>query len=206
MKLFPETLPDGTLELVKRLPAEPLSGFYLSGGTALSLQIGHRESEALVFFSQKDFDPAKLQQQLETLGQLEKTELAPSTLNTYINGVHLQFLHYPYQLLHLTSDWEKIRLSSVIDIACTKIQTIGARGSKKDFVDLYFLLKNYSLNELLTQTEAKYPKTDYNLIHILKSLTYFNDANVQPMPRMHREVSWEEVKQTITQIVKNFQI
>lgn len=93
-----------------------------------------------------------------------------------------------------------------VDDACDKLRTIGMRGSKKDFIDLYFILKQYSLEELFEQLDKKYHQSNYNLPHILKSLIYFINADGQPMPRMHQEVSWEEIKQEIVRKVKGFKI
>jgi hypothetical protein len=169
-KIYQNTLPESTALLVKKIQREKpefLSNFYLSGGTALSLQLGHRESEDLDFFS-KD-----------------------------------QFLEYPYPLLEEIIDWQGIKLSSIIDVACTKLQTISMRGSKKDFIDLYFLLAKFSLDTLFKKLAEKYQKTDYNLPHILKSLVYFEDADNQPMPRMHKQVEWEEVKRKIIEVAKS---
>lgn len=204
--LFEETLPTRTKTLIGQLQAQQpafLQSFYLSGGTGLALQIGHRESEDLDFFSQSSFDPLLIEQQLLTLGQLQETEPAAGTLNTFLNGVKLQFLEYPYQLLQPLDEWQGILLSSVIDIACTKLQTISMRGSKKDFIDLYFLLDLYSLPELLKLTEKKYRDVDYNQAHIIKSLVYFDDAQQQPMPRMLKQVEWDDVREKIVHEVKN---
>jgi hypothetical protein len=209
MKIFVQTLPQKTKKLVEFLQREKpdfLQNFYLSGGTSLSLQLGHRESEDLDFFIQEEFDPSRLQVELEQLGQLEDLELAKGTLNTYLDRVKLQFLHYPYPLLKKATDWQGISLSSIIDIACTKLQTIGARGSKKDFVDLFFILQQYSLTELFDKLSEKYPLADFSQTHILKSLVYFEDANDQPMPRMHKEIKWEEIKLKLSQEVKNLSL
>lgn len=202
---FSATLPSSTKELVKTWQInapEFLKDFYLSGGTGLNLQIGHRESEDLDFFSQTNFNPEKLQQKLIKLGDLTDTELAQGTLNTFLNGVKLQFLEYPYKLLKPLLNWQGIQLSSVEDIACTKLQTVSMRGSKKDFIDLYFLLKRYSLTELLRMVEEKYQGFDYNQSFIVKSLIYFEDANQQPMPRMLKPVDWSEVKARMIEVVK----
>ena len=80
------------------------------------------------------------------------------------------------------------------------------RGSKKDFIDLYFILKKYSLNKLFNNLEEKYPGTDFNRIYILKSLVYFADAENQPMQKMHKKVSWPKIKKTFTKQVENFKL
>lgn len=203
---YPQTLPPDTAKLLSFIQQRNpvlLSPFYLSGGTALSLQLGHRESEDLDFFSQTPFKPELIERQLLEYGKLSETELSSGTLNTYLNGVKLQFLHYPYRLIEPELVWEGIRLSSVIDIACTKLQTIGMRGSRKDFIDIYFLLKQIPLETFLKYTKEKYSESDYSETHILKSLVYFDDAEVQPMPRMHQDISWEQIKKEIFSAVKS---
>lgn len=204
--LFTQTLPLDTSRLlglfIKNKP-DFLSSCYLSGGTALSLQLGHRESEDLNFFAEQPFEPKQIEQQLLHYGVLSETELLPDTINTYLNGVKLQFLLYPYRLIEPVVSLENVNLSSIIDIACTKLQTISMRGSKKDLVDLYFLLKLYDLETLFAFTKKKYIENDYNEAHILKSLVYFEDAENQPIPRMHQDVSWDEVKRAMIKAVKS---
>lgn len=205
--IFSETLPEATRLLIEKIQGQEfLSSFYLSGGTALALQLGHRESEDLDFFSEEEFEAVNLELVLAKLGNLEDVELSPGTLNTFLMGVKLQFLHYPYPLLEKTVNWKGLSLSSILDIACTKLITISMRGSKKDFIDLYFILKQHSLSQLFMQVRKKYRGTDYNQQHLMKSLVYFEDADSQPMPRMHQQVSWETVKTKIVEEVKKMPI
>lgn len=202
--MFINTLPTHTKQVlseVKKLSAIQ-HDFYLSGGTALALYLGHRESEDLDFFSQKSFDPEILQHSLRSIGELHEVELSTGTLNAYMQGVKLQFLEYPYKLLDPPMKWEDIMLSSIVDIACTKIMTISMRGSKKDFIDVYFLLQKYTLHDLLEKVALKYESIHYNDKHILKSLVYFDDADGQPMPRMHKDVNWEDVKKFFSKTIK----
>lgn len=210
MQFFTQTLPPKTFKLLRLFSEKKpnfLSYFYLSGGTSLSLQIGHRESEDLDFFCKDNFSPEIIEQQLSKYGDLEDTELSVGTLNTYFDGVKLQFLEYPYRIIEPLVKWDNIKLSSVLDIACTKLQTVGMRGSKKDFIDLYFLLQIYSLEDLFRKAKEKYKEQDYSETHILKSLIYFDDAEDQPIPKMHKNISWDEVKSFLTTTVKsiNFQ-
>ena len=203
--VYTESLPERTKGVVTILQQQQptfLQSFYLSGGTGLSLQIGHRESEDLDFFCQNPFNPLQLEKELAALGKLESTELAVGTLNTFFNQVKLQFLEYPYPLIQPSTEWRGIKLSSVLDIACTKLQTLSMRGSKKDFVDIFFLLNAFSLQEILLQAETKYSTVNYNQAHILKSLVYFDDAEHQPMPRMIKQISWIDIKQRMVDEVK----
>lgn len=98
------------------------------------------------------------------------------------------------------------KTKAVSDIACTKLITISARGSQKDFIDLFFILQAYQLRELFELLKEKYPQTDYNLLHILKSLVFFEDADHQPSPKMHKKVSWPEIKKYISEKVKGFNL
>ncbi len=206
---YPLTLPQRTASLVdiftkKRAPF--LEQFYLSGGTALSLQLGHRESEDLDFFSETDFKPLSLQIELEKIGTLHNLETQTNTLNCVMDEVKLQFLGYPYPLLLPTVNYEGLELSSVLDIACTKLQTVGMRGSKKDFVDLYVIFEHFALPELLGKMKQKYPNTDFSITHILKSIIYFDDAELQPMPRLHKQIEWEQVKERMKEVVKEIKL
>lgn len=200
-----EVLPARTKRLMKELSESGVvKGFYLSGGTGLALRLGHRESEDLDFFRSDEFQPVVIQRELEKLGKLEQVMIDKGTLNLFMRGVELQFLHYPYRLLGELNECLGVKVSSVLDIGCTKLQTIAARGSKKDFIDLYFVLRQYDLEELFKAMQKKYAKTNYNQLHILKSLSYFADAEKQPMPRMHERVDWEVVKNKLKEAVKSF--
>jgi predicted nucleotidyltransferase component of viral defense system len=201
--MFTNTLPPSTLALLEKFKHQVfLTPFYLYGGTALSLYLGYRESEDLDFFTKESFNPLTLQSQLIPFGVLSNTELAENALNTNLNSVKLQFLHYPYSILEPPTDWNGIKISSILDIACTKIITVSMRGCKKDFIDVYFLLKQFTLPALIEAIKQKYIGIDYNTTHLLKALVYFTDADQQPMPRMHQEVSWEQIKVEITGKVK----
>lgn len=192
-------LPSGYKKIINKLTTLPfIQDFYLSGGTALALQLGHRESIDFDFFSENEFNPEDILKQLKTIFTLKDLSISKGTLNCLINGIKFQFLHYPYFLLEKFIDWKDINISSITDIACTKLITVSARGSKKDFIDVYFILKQYSLDELFGKMDMKYKNIDFNKVHILKSLTSFEEANDQPMPKMHIKRSWGEIKEEIS--------
>lgn len=196
MQLHLETVPKSTSEVLKKISGlDSLIKFYLSGGTALTLQLGHRESEDLDFFTKHTFSPLLLQQELIKHGDMDNVIMEEGTLNTFMNGVKLQFLYYPYELLEEPIKWNGLSLSSTLDIACTKLITISMRGSKKDFIDMYAILHIISLDNLFHKLDNKYRQIDYNKPHILKSLIYFDDAEAQPMPRMHIPLEWTTVKE-----------
>jgi len=147
--------------------------FYLAGGTALALQIGHRKSLDLDWFTSKSFSTKSLKNQLKNLGKLKIDEEEKGTLNCSLDGIRLSFFEYPYEVLFPFLKYKTIKLADLRDIACMKIDAISSRGSKKDFIDIYFLLKELYLKELLNLFDKKYREIKYNRLHILKSLTYF---------------------------------
>lgn len=201
-----DALPEVTKVLLIALSKIGLpDDFYLSGGTALALHLVHRESDDLDFFTHKDFNIPALQRILTGFGELKNVSIDKGILNCYINNVKLQFLYYPYKLVRPPLLLKKITVSSKEDIASTKIITISDRGSKKDFIDLYFLLDEFSLEEIFNLLKKKYTDVHYNEVHLLKSLLYFTDADLQPMPKMIKKVEWEEVKKILIEKVKEFQ-
>jgi hypothetical protein len=96
-----------------------------------------------------------------------------------------------------------LNIADIRDIAAMKIDAVATRGAKRDFIDLYFVGKSgYGLTELLAFYNKKYGKLASNLVHIQKSLVFFNDAETDEMPRMLKEVRWEEVKNYFESEVK----
>jgi Nucleotidyl transferase AbiEii toxin, Type IV TA system len=200
-QLHPEILPRATAKAfwVFANDADWLSksGWYLAGGTALALQVGHRTSVDLDFFSRKkEFDIASLEDQLARLGNWETTFGDSGTLYGKLFGAKCSFIAYPF--FHPSTD--KLRQGNVSllkpdDIAIMKIIAVSQRGRKRDFVDLYWYCNYYkgSLDETFYRMLRQYPQR-HNPAHILKSLTYFNDAEDDPMPRLHFDVEWPTVK------------
>ncbi len=179
-----------------------VQNFYLAGGTALALQFGHRKSIDLDWFSQKDFNTEILKNQIKEINQPVIESEEKNTLDLILNEVKLSFFSYKYKLLYPLIEWNGAKLADYRDIACMKIDAISSRGSKKDFIDLYFILKKLSLSELLEIFNQKYADVEYNKLHILKSLDYFDDADNEPMPRMLKDVTWEEIKKFIKKTIQ----
>ena len=114
---------------------------------------------------------------------------------TSINGIKVDFVNYNYPVLKDSKTINSIRLSSLEDIAAMKLNAILGRGSKKDFIDLYFLLNEYSLTQILKFYNQKY--LDGSEFLVVKSLTYFEDADIQPDPKMYKIFDWTICKQKI---------
>ena len=201
--MHPETLASETRRVLEKIGKQPfLSDFYLAGGTALALHLGHRESIDLDFFSEYDFSLEKLRKEMSELGRYVLVNEEPGTLDGMLENVKVTFLRYQYPLLFPLVPFLNIRIADERDIACMKIDAISSRGSKKDFVDLYFLLEKYSLADILELFHRKYSQVEYNRLHLLKSLSFFDDAGLDAMPKMLINRDWEFVKEKILQSVK----
>lgn len=169
--------------------------FYLAGGTGAALQLKHRISLDLDFFTKKDIDTKALIQKIKTLGKFSIEKETENTLIGVFNGTRVSFLKYDYPLLFDPKQIKEINVADLRDIGCMKIDAISSRGTKRDFVDLFFICREaISLKNLLSLFKRKYKSVNYNMMHILKSLAYFEDAENNPMPRMTAPVSWQEIK------------
>jgi hypothetical protein len=172
-----------------------LRNFYLAGGTGLAILLGHRVSDDLDFFSQKEVNPKTLRSLLSPLGSLKIEMEKEGTLWATFDQTKVSFFHYEYPLIDNLQELEGISIAGLQDIACMKLDTISARGSRRDFIDLYFILKEgYSLADLFNWFHQKFSNVDYNRAHLLKSLNYFDDAESEKSPIMIKNYSWEELK------------
>lgn len=176
---------------------------YMAGGTALALQIGHRLSFDLDFFTPVEFDRKKVIQKMEPFG-LEVDREDWGTILGKLKDIKFSLFYYKYPLIDQTIDYLGINLASLQDTAVMKIDAIGSRGSKRDFTDLYFIVKKIGdLQLLLNLYDKKYQKLEANKFHILKSLEYFDDADKDEDPKMLvSDYSWEEVKRFLREEIR----
>jgi len=188
------------LEILRK--AGVLKGFYLAGGTGLALQLRHRISLDLDFFSKKKINPKTLIQKISTLGRFSVEKEEKDTLIGIFNKTNVSFFTYNYPLLFPLIKIKKISVADIRDIGCMKISAISSRGSKKDFVDVFFICQSVSLKTLLALFEKKYKGVNYNMVHILKSLVYFDDARKDPMPQMIKKISWPDIEEFFIKEVK----
>ncbi len=181
-----------------------IESFYLAGGTSLALQIGHRRSIDFDFFTKDEFSNREIIERLRLLGSFELFSESHNTITGLLNSVSISFFKYKYPLVNKPHKHCKLTIADMFDIGLMKLEAISGRGSKKDFIDLFFLLRHFSITELLENYTVKYGIEISNHYHLLKSLVYFEDAEEQPMPEMIEDVSWEDIKKhIITEIRKN---
>ncbi len=196
--VYPETL-----ELLKKLMQLPeLNDFFLVGGTALALQLGHRISLDIDLFTQKDFDTKELFLKLNRQFTITDLTEGNNTLSFNItypektnNSIKADIIKYSYLLINPVIKEDNIRLLSIEDIIPMKLSAVAGRGSKKDFYDIFYLLRQYSIDQMFDLFRKKYP--NINEFHILKSLTYFEDAEMEPVPQTIEKIDWSTIKKTI---------
>lgn len=199
--LYLATIEPVTLGLLKSLMGKSyLEQFVLVGGTALALQIGHRKSIDLDMFTVSDVDTEKLLNNLKSDYKVTERVKTKGSLISDIDGIKVDFIRFKYSFAHPIKLVDGIRLLSIEDIAPMKIDAITGRGSKKDFYDLYFLLERFSLEQILALYSTKYQHS--TLFHVIKSLTWFEDAELQTPPEiLDKKVTWGKVKKRIEQAV-----
>jgi hypothetical protein len=197
----------------KRIDILPLlanfkNEFYLAGGTALALQIGHRDSVDFDFFTDSDFKTDELFTQILDIFQKHealKIQEEKNTLTILLdNKIKISFFTYKYDLLKEKIDTEFLSLASIEDIACMKLSAILSRATVKDYIDLYYILKKIKLADLITLAKQKYPNIDSSLV--LKSLIYFKDIqNETIIFKNRKEVAFDEVKKDLIKKVRELE-
>jgi hypothetical protein len=203
--MYYNTVLPQTLDLLKKLMECPLlSNYRLVGGTSLSLQIGHRISIDLDLFGVRDYDEEELLEYLRSLGNLEIQHVSrESKINSFtIDGIKVDLVDYHYPWIDQEIVEDGIRHATTKDIAAMKVSAIGSRSTRKDFVDMFFLLKQYTLYEIIGFFSSKY--SIFNDQHYFNSLTYFDEADRDVMPTMLNNTTWEDVKAGIIKHVQKF--
>lgn len=194
------TVKESTLELLKRLQAESLlATTRLVGGTALSLQIGHRESEDLDLFSVEPLEGMLVQQMLVDKYGFVPTVIAENTLIGFIQGVKIDVIYHPFPWLEAAIEEDCIRIATKTDIAAMKVHAIINSGKRpKDFVDIAFLSMHYSYNQIKALLLKRYPA--YDPIMADKAVIYFGDIDELLIPEIKMlgyEFDFERIKSRI---------
>lgn len=200
-----QTVSAECLELLKQISAsEFFSDFVLVGGTALALQIGHRNSIDLDFFRKKEIDAELYIEELKKFGNVDILKVSKNILITSVNGIKTDFVNYTYPWISEKLVIENVLLASKQDISAMKLNAISGRGSKKDFIDLYFLLNEFSLEEMIGFYREKY--TNHSEFGMLKSITYFEDADKEEAPNIYLDFDWEKCKEKIRKEYDNLKL
>ena len=198
-----QTIQPELLELLKKIMSSSIfNGFNLVGGTSLALQIGHRFSVDIDMFGIAEIDEFEFVDELSNFGKVIVIKKSKNVLILSVNGIKVDFVNYKYPLIEEITIVENIRLASDKDIAAMKLNAIAGRGSRKDFIDLHFLLQKYSLKEMIAFYNTKY--ADGSEFMVLKSLTYFEDAESEEIPILFQKLDWNEIKFSIQKAINDF--
>jgi len=193
------------LDKIKNLP----EGSYMAGGTALALQLGHRTSLDFDFYVKTDFNSEILFAEMRSIfSNLKLERTAKGTLILDADDVSFSIFRYPYDLIDSLVEFKNIKLASIKDVAAMKMIAISTRGTRRDFIDVYFLLQKFNLGEVLKFTLEKYP--GYQQMVILKGLIYFKDAEDEDLSRgitvLDKNYSWEKTKDFIKKEAEKYQL
>jgi len=201
--LYYQAIDSETLELLKQLLSiEQFKDMRLVGGTSLALQIGHRKSIDLDLFGKLNADEYEVYEALNKIGKV-KTIKKTRNINVFsIDGIKVDIVNYYYDWLEEVKVIDSLRISGISDIAAMKLSAITGRGTKKDFVDLYFLLNYFSIKDILGYYNKKY--YDGSEFLVLKSMTYFVDAEMDEMPIMIKDVDWRMIKSKIIHVTEDY--
>ncbi|MGC9338055.1 MAG: nucleotidyl transferase AbiEii/AbiGii toxin family protein [Candidatus Cloacimonadia bacterium] len=205
MQIF-EYVIDQPIRSVLRVLGQYIDSFYLGGRTGLALQIGHRRSEDLDFFSIEAFDETRLAREIDGFQVIQQYR---GTVHGILNGIRLSFLHYSVPLINEPYVWEGIKIASIPDLIGEKFKAISQRGAKKDFCDLYAAFKTgISIQQGCQYFKQRFQNTGIQFYSILKGLTYFEDAESDPDPLWLSDdfrTDWKDIKSFFTKNIKEFE-
>lgn len=203
-----EALPSATKKALDKLSSQEWlrkSKWYLAGGTALTLHAGHRSSVDLDFFiPQTDFNSGKLLKHFEN-EDWQLTLLKEGTIFGELSSAKVSFIAYPFFVPSKNVvRYGAVRVLEPRDIAVMKLIAISQRGRKRDFIDMYWYAKNVEpISDVILRLHNQYPHIEHNYHHIIKSLSYFADAENDPEPTLFFKASWRQVKSFFVSEAKN---
>jgi hypothetical protein len=195
--LHREVLPPHSIPLLQRLAQiDTLRPFMLCGGTAVALRLGHRYSEDFDLFTSESFDVEVLATEVRAMAARQVTDERRSrnTWHGIIDGVRVSCIRQVGILLSSEGDVDGVPLASLETLAALKLNAVAGRGERKDFIDVFSICRvlNWTVADLVRVSARLMPSM--NDAHLLRSLTYFDDAEKTPMPRMLWACDWREVR------------
>lgn len=193
--------------LKKLVDSKPLKDYYMAGGTALSLECGNRMSYDFDFFTSIKFNSETLANHIASLGNFKVIYQKDSTLHGILDGVNITFLYYPNPMIEdyiYDDEIEGLKYASLKDISVMKLVALSSRGAKKDYYDLMYLIKykNIDIRETFMNLDYKFNGKNINKMHIVQSLTYFDDAESEPDLILMVEISFDDIKSFFVKVQK----
>jgi hypothetical protein len=177
--------------------------FYLCGGTALALQIGHRISVDADFICEKDFEKDNLIKYVLVLFP-QVTDIHSNNFGVFcrVNNIKLDFLSWNLSFINSPIILDDVRMVSVEDIIAMKIFAILRRGEKKDYFDIATVLSKYSLHQIIGFYKTRHKSDDEALV--LRFLASYSDIRVQPDPLMLNGLNWEACERILSKHLKDY--
>jgi|WetSurMetagenome_2_1015567.scaffolds.fasta_scaffold59092_3 predicted nucleotidyltransferase component of viral defense system len=201
-----ETVEASTLKLIRSLQEKQyLKGFYLVGGTALALYLGHRKSIDIDLFTNSSFDAAVLLENLHQDFPYQLSYTAANTLKGSIDNIKVDLIAHRYPYIHEPNLISGIHVLSMQDIVAMKLNAISTSGQRsKDFIDIYYLLEKIDIESMLLYYKTKYGQS--NDTFILKSLIYYDEVDLSDWPVLLKDsaLKWGNVKKLLTSRVLRF--
>ena len=199
------------IELLRKIvKAVSLNNYYMAGGTALSLQLNLRESFDFDFCVLDMFNSDVLISELKSIGNIEVKQNQKGTVDVLLDGVQVSFFFYPNNLVEnivKNDEIPNLRMASILDIAAMKVAAIGGRGAKKDFFDLYNIMKKCNIDtEKLASAVIKKFGTNVNYVNMIMGLSYFEDAESEELSKTFVEYDWNTIKKYFIDIQPKFQM
>lgn len=209
MTFYPNILHPKQQQVLGELAVSRAFDYYLAGGTALALQLGHRTSLDFDFYSKEKLESEKFVTCLKrSLPSIEISRQTDDTFQAVAFGVNISVFSYPYQLLQAFIDYPPIQLASLEDIAAMKIVALVQRARQRDFWDVYYLIERLGIKNVIASAYRKYPWYEENNQIVLRALTYFEDADsdeeVGRVTIFDKHLRWTDVKEKIRQEVKTY--
>ncbi len=204
--MHPEVLDQNMLTLSDGMGFLKEFSFYLAGGTGLALQLGQRKSFDFDFFTSRDFSPEELSALFKRHNlSAEGEKRSRGTLHCILEGIKTSFILYDGLLSFPVLQFNSLNIADWRDIAVEKLRIVADRGQKKDFYDLYFGLRILGIEALVGLSAKKFGKS-VNYFHLLKGMTYFEDAEKNPEPMLlEKSITWDKVKHFFLTHIKEFE-
>lgn len=205
---YPKILNVKQAKVLSKLSFLEKLGFYLAGGTACALHLGHRTSLDFDFYSPKHFSAPDLYDKIAENfnNQVTKISQQKDTLFCKINDVDISFFWYSYPLIEKPANCQGVSLANLADIAAMKLVAVGHRPAQRDYIDIFYLLEKFTLEEMFSFAHRKYP--NFNSYLAVRALSYFEDLkdSKKRIKVLDPDYSWEKAKNKIFAEVKKYQL
>lgn len=173
----------------------------------MALHLGHRISIDLDFFTNVNFKVESIISGIRKKGHpFRIISEGEEYLIVDVDGIKVSLFKYEYPFMEKPVFYKGVQVAGILDIASMKVIAISQRGTKRDFIDLFFILQDMPFHKVAEHMVRRFGRERINPIHIGKSLVYFSDAESNPDPEYinGKELSWDNVKKFFRHHVKQF--